>query len=226
MIKNTRRTLRGETSLSRERIIEAAIALLDSKGEGGLTFRTLSEQLATGAGAIYWHVASKGDLLNAACDDVVARAMAAPKEGATPAQSLRAIGLGLFDALDAHPWAGAELTRAPGTMPMVRILEGIGGQVRALGVPERAQWRVSISLLNYILGVAAQNAANARNAREQGLVRTVFLDTVAGSWARLDADLFPFTRSMAAQLPAHDDRADFVSGIDLILSGIAMAGPA
>ncbi|WP_414940446.1 hypothetical protein [Amycolatopsis sp. cmx-11-51] len=40
-------------ALSRERIVEAAIALLDADGESGLTFKTLTERLTTGSGAIY-----------------------------------------------------------------------------------------------------------------------------------------------------------------------------
>jgi AcrR family transcriptional regulator len=78
MVKKARSTQRREESLSRDRIIEASIALLDSSGESGLTFRALSERLATGPGAIYWHIASKSDLLTAACDAIVARTMNAP----------------------------------------------------------------------------------------------------------------------------------------------------
>ena len=71
MVNKTRSPQRREDALSRDRIIEAAIGLLDSTGEAGLTFRALSEQLATGPGAIYWHIANKGDLLVAACDAVI-----------------------------------------------------------------------------------------------------------------------------------------------------------
>jgi AcrR family transcriptional regulator len=222
MTKNTRRTQRGEPSLSRERIIAAAIALLDTAGESGLTFRALADALATGAGAIYFHVADKGDLLNAACDAIVAQAMTASQADAAPQERVRAIGLGLFDALDAHPWAGAELARAPGSMPIVRILEAIGRQVRALDVPDALLWRATSSLFSYIVGVAGQNAANARIGRERGLDRTVFLDQLATQWEQLDASAYPFMRSAGAQLRVHDDRVDFLTGIDLILDGIAV----
>jgi AcrR family transcriptional regulator len=220
MVKNTRRTQRGETSLSRESIVETAIALLDRHGESGLTFRALSEVLATGAGAIYWHVASKSELLNAACDAIVARALAQAAAGTAPRTAIRALALGMFEAIEAHPWVGAELTRSPWKLPMVRVLEAIGREVRALGVAEGTQWLASSSLLNIILGVAGQNAANAQFAREQGLERSGFLDSVGSTWSALDADAYPFVRSMVAQMRAHDDRADFLAGIDLILDGI------
>lgn len=221
MPKNTRRTQRGEESLSRARIIDASIALLDASGEGGLTFRALSERLGTGAGAIYWHIANKEDLLDAACDALVADTMSRAVGGTTPRETIRAIGLGLFDAIDDHPWVGAQLARAPAHMPMVRILEGIGSQVAAMGLRGTALWMGGSALLHYILGVAGQNAANRSFAQARGLVRDDYLEAVGNEWSRLDPDAYPFTRSIAARLHEHDDRADFLGGIDLILDGIA-----
>lgn len=212
---------RREESLSRERITAAAIELLDGSGEGGLTFRALSERLATGPGAIYWHIANKSELLVAASDAVVARALAACADGATPAATLRALALAVFDALDAHPWVGSALVRAPGQLPMVRLLERIGQQIRVLGVPEVAQWAAASALLHYMLGVGGQNAANRQLAQARGAERADFLGGVADAWALLDAQAYPFTRSVAGQLREHDDRADFLAGVELILGGIA-----
>jgi AcrR family transcriptional regulator len=220
MVKEARSSRRREESLSRDRIIEASIELLDSSGEGGLTFRTLSERLATGPGAIYWHIANKSDLLTAACDAVVARTIAARVVGATPKATIRTLALAMFDAIDAHPWVGSALTRAPGQLPMVRIFEGIGQQVRALGVPVEEQWATVSALLNYILGVGGQNAANGQLARTRGVDRSDFLAALSTVWSQLDPDEYPFARSVAGQLRTHDDRIDFLAGVDLILRGI------
>jgi AcrR family transcriptional regulator len=220
MAKKTRSSPRREDSLSRDRIIEASVAILDGSGEDGLTFRALSERLATGPGAIYWHVPNKGELLTAACDAIIARTLKGPPVGATPQAVIRTLALDMFDAIDAHPWVGSALTRAPGQLPMVRILECIGRQVSALGVPDEEQWATVGALLNYILGVGAQNAANGRLGRTRGIDRSDFLDAVATTWSQLDPDAYAFTRSMAAHLRGHDDRNDFLAGIDLILSGI------
>ena len=211
---------RRADALTRDTIIDAAIALLDTAGEGGLTFRALAARLATGAGAIYWHVADKDDLFTAASDAIVARAMQAAPPGDTPQAGIRAVALAVFEAMDAHPWLGSALSRAPGQLPTVRILERLGGQVDALGVPQERQWMAACALLNYLLGVSGQNAANALIAREQGLERAHFLDTLAGAWSRLDAQAFPFARKVAGQLRAHDDRDDFLAGIDLIVHGM------
>lgn len=232
MVKPMRSPQRREASLSRERIIDVAITLLDRYGEDGLTFRVLSEALATGPGAIYWHIANKGDLMMAACDAIVAQTMAAcavgeadaedPEDGrrASAKAGIRRLALALFDTIDVHAWLGGALVRAAGQLPMVRILESIGQQIRSLDVPQAQQWPAVSALLSYILGVSGQNAANAQLAQAMGANRSDFLDGVSAAWAALDAEAFPFTRSVAAQLPAHDDRDDFLAGIDFILAGI------
>ena len=68
--------------------------------------------------------------------------------------------------------------------------------------------------MTYILGVAGRKAANARHAC--GTDRATFLATVAARWAQLDPANYPFVR----QLRDHDDREQFLVGIDLILAGI------
>ena len=220
MVKSAQRTQRREESLSRDRIIEASIALLDSSGESGLTFRALAERLATGPGAIYWHIADKSDLLTAACDAIVARTLDARVAGATPKATIRALALAMFDVIDEHPWVGSALTQAAGQSPMVRILERLGRQVRAIGVPDARQWAAVSALLSYILGVAGRNAANGQFARTQGADRSDFLNAVSKAWSQLDPDEYPFVRSIAGKLRTHDDRVDFLTGIDLILKGV------
>jgi AcrR family transcriptional regulator len=219
MAKKAQRSPRREESLSRDRIIEASIELLDSSGESGQTFRALSDRLATGPGAIYWHIANKNDLLAAACDAVVARTMNETVVS-TPEATIRAVALGLFDVIDEHPWVGSALTSSPGLLPIVRILEPIGRQIRALGVPDEQQWASLGALMAYILGVSRQNAANRELARTRGLDRSDFLKAVSTAWSQLDPQEYPFARSVARQIRDHDDRVDFLTGIDLILSGI------
>jgi AcrR family transcriptional regulator len=219
MTATAKRTERRADALSKERIVEAAIEILDADGESALPFRALAARLATGSGAIYWHVASKNDLLAAATADVIARVMAEVLGGAEPRAAIRAIASGAFDAIDAHPWVGAQLSREPWQTAVLQLFESFGGQLQALGVPERAQFDCASALLNYVLGLAGQYAAGARLI-DRETDRSVFLGAVAARWAQLDQERYPFVRRMAAQLPGHDDREQFLAGIDLILAGI------
>ena len=140
-------------------------------------------------------------------------------DGTTPQEAVRALALGVFDAIDAHPWIGTQLARAPAQTPLLRVFEHLGRQVQALGVPHAAQFTAASTLLNYVLGVGGQNAANAREHRPD-MDRTVFLSTTAAVWADLDPEEYAFTRTVAAELRDHDDRTEFLAGIDLIVAGI------
>ncbi|WP_328374765.1 TetR family transcriptional regulator [Streptomyces sp. NBC_00440] len=219
MATRAQRTERRTDALSKERIIEAAIEILDADGEGALTFRALTARLSTGAGAIYWHIANKNELLAATTNDVIARVMSDVVSDAEPRESVRAIALGVFDAIDAHPWVGTQLSREPWQSAMPQIFEGIGGRLQALGVPEQAQFDSASALLNYVLGVAGQNAANAR-LHAHVTDRAEFLGSVAAQWTQLDPAEYPFVHQVAAQLSEHDDREQFLAGIDLFLAGI------
>ncbi|MCQ8829308.1 TetR/AcrR family transcriptional regulator [Streptomyces malaysiensis] len=237
MATRTRRSQRRTEALSRERIVEAAVELLDATGEGGLTFRALTERLATGPGAIYWHVENKDELLGAATETVVAAALAVEPTGApdspagapdSPRDEIRAVALGLFEAIDEHPWLATQLathlSRSPWGSVAPRIFESLGRRVRALGVPEGSWFVVTSALMHYILGAAGQNAANAR-AGGGGLDRDEFLDATAAAWEELDPDDYVFTRAVAYQMRGHDDREQFLAGIDLVLTGIAATHP-
>ncbi|MFI6996478.1 TetR/AcrR family transcriptional regulator [Nocardia sp. NPDC050175] len=220
--KEKRRT----DALSRERIVEAAVELLDTTGEGGLTFRALTERLATGPGAIYWHVANKGELLAAATDVVVAAALAVEpvESAASPQDEIRAVALGLFDAIDEHSWLATQLavqfSRSPSGSVAPRIIESIGRRVQALGVPEGSWFTATSALVHYILGATSQYVTNS-HVLEAELDRGEFLGDVAKAWEELDPADYPFTRAVAGQMREHDDREQFLIGIDLVLTGIA-----
>nr|BFD87897.1 TetR/AcrR family transcriptional regulator [Streptomyces sp. Xyl84] len=272
MATRTRRSQRRTEALSRERIVEAAVDLLDAAGENGLTFRALTERLATGPGAIYWHVANKEELLGAATEAVVTSALtagpgaagapagagapgggdtggapakagtggaaagpggpgeAAPAAG-SPQDAIRAVALGLFDAIEEHPWLATQLalqlSRNPWGSVTPRIFESLGRQVAALGVPEAGWFTAASALVHYVLGAAGQNAANSAGARAGEPVpdRAEFLGSVSAAWEELDPAAYPFTRAVAAQLPGHDDREQFLSGLGLVLAGITALHP-
>ncbi len=218
------RTKRGaerrEEALSRDRIVEAAVELLDAEGESGLTFRALATRLATGPGAIYWHIADKSELLVAASNAVVVRAMSAVVTRGAPRKIIRNVAVTVFEVIDAHPWVGAQLFRAPWETAMLQIFERIGRPLDALGVRDGARFTSASALVSYIVGVSVQNAANARE-HDPPVDRADFLESASARWKELDAHEYAFTRSVAPQLREHDDRAEFLAGIDLILAGVA-----
>ncbi|EDY42627.2 TetR/AcrR family transcriptional regulator [Streptomyces sp. SPB074] len=226
----TKRTARAEP-LSRARIVGAAVELLDTAGVRKLTFRALTERLATGPGAIYWHVANKDELLGAAADAVVADAVAVEPGGLAPREVVRRLALGLYEATEAHPWLAAQLAtefaRGPWGVAAPRVFEALGRQVRAMGVPESGWFTATSALMHYVFGVAGQNAANSAVAAglPGGDSRAAYLEAASRAWEALDPDAYPFTRAVAGQLREHDDREQFLAGVDLVLAGIAASVP-
>ncbi|MGP4099338.1 TetR/AcrR family transcriptional regulator [Nonomuraea sp. KM90] len=63
-----RRTPRQTLTL--DRIVEEAMALLDEEGVGRLTMRRLAERLNTGSTTLYWHVKTKDDVLDLTLDAI------------------------------------------------------------------------------------------------------------------------------------------------------------
>jgi AcrR family transcriptional regulator len=220
MATKSQRAPRRREALSRDVIVQAAAEILDAGGEDALTLRALTVRLATGYGAIYHHVADRDDLLAAATDHVIARIVIGPGANAEPQQALRAVALGLFDAIVAHPWVGAQLNREPWRPALLDIFEIVSEQLQASGVPEGGLPDSAGVLVNYILGVAGQNAANARALASSKMDRSAFLAHVAAQWAQLDPAKYPSVRKARTQLREHDDRQQFLAGIDLILAGI------
>lgn len=73
----------------------------------------------------------------------MATTVPADNADATPQEAVRALALGVFDAIDAHPWVGAQLARASWQPPMLGVFERVGRQVQALRVPDAAQFTVA-----------------------------------------------------------------------------------
>lgn len=222
---------RRTDALSRERIVDVAVELLDAAGEGGLTTRALTDRLTTGPGAIYHRVGTKDELLAAATQDLVATAVRIDHAGSTdPWGGVHAVALGLFEAIAAHPWLSpqivTQLARSPWGSVAPLLFEAIGRQVRALGVPEHRWFTATSALMHYVLGAAGLNAGASAHARTlgPGVRRSEYLDAAATAWEELDADDYPFTRTVADQLRHHDDREEFLAGLDLVLIAITGRG--
>src|SRR2546427_11130487 len=101
--------------LSRDQVLQAAIALADEGGVGALSMRKLGQVLGVEAMSLYNHVASKGDLLDGMIDIVFSEIGLPPGDvGWKPAMRQRAISA--REALGRHHWAIGlmESRRSPG----------------------------------------------------------------------------------------------------------------
>lgn len=220
----TRPATRRRDALSKSRIIDAAIGILDRDGEDALTFRALAEHFSTGPGALYHHIAGKEELLAAATHRVIADSLSDAPEKADPLGAMRGVALAIWDAAESHPWVGTNIYSDPTHLSAAMIYEAIGSRLPALGVPPNDQLDVCAAVGSYIVGTISQQSANARLAKtlgERGYDRTSYLKEFTRAWEALDADAFPFMHRILDQFPTHDDEAQYRAGVDLMLAGIA-----
>ncbi|GAB3914019.1 TetR family transcriptional regulator [Microlunatus endophyticus] len=219
MVTTSRAADIRSAGLTSERIVRAAIDVLDAEGLNGLTFRTLAVKLKTGHGAIQRHIINKDKLLVTATTTALTPVLEAPGRGLPPRPAIHAVALAVFDAIDAHPWLSSQLFAVPWQPAMAELWEQIGRPVAELGVREDRLFTAVSTLVSYVVGVGSQNALNTHSLAA-GTDRASFLDAVATTWESLDAVEHPFVGRVAGQLRAHDDRKEFLAGIDIILAGV------
>ncbi|WP_218974237.1 TetR/AcrR family transcriptional regulator [Streptomyces sp. NP160] len=215
-----------------EAVVSEAVALLDEAGEGALTFRALAARLGGGVGSIYWYVSSKDELVARASDHVVAGVLAAT-EGCTaapdPVDDVRAIAVAFFDALAARPWLGAYFLRDVDLQPhALRLFERLGQQVMRLHLQPRQTFHAVSAVLGYVTGIAADHGhrppvegAGRSGGADAAASQDVLAEFVA-QWRALDPEEYPFVQHVVEEFAVHDDRDQFLAGLDLLLAGLRL----
>ncbi len=229
MATRARRPQRRNQVLSREQILDTAIELLDSAGEDALTVRAMTESLATGSGAIYYHVGSRDELLDAATEKVIIAALATKpsRAVAAPEDEIRGVALALFDAMAEHRWLATRLipqiVRNPAGRVTVEIFERIGRQVGALSVPRASWFAATSTVVHYILGAVIQNARidGDTSGLQPDTKREEFFGAVSTAWRELDPGEYPFIHAIVVDARDHDDRAQFLTGLTIVLNGLS-----
>jgi AcrR family transcriptional regulator len=158
----------GEPTLSKERIVAAAVELLDVHGVGGLTMRRLADRLGAGVMSLYWHVDSK--------EDVFALALNAVLEYHRPpqiaeTQDWRGEVLHLLEDWRAsmlrHPWSAALLPRQVLGSNILGRLELLSTTLSGAGIAEADLNAAIWSLWNYVMGATITRASFDLSTKER-----------------------------------------------------------
>ncbi|MCO1658212.1 TetR/AcrR family transcriptional regulator C-terminal domain-containing protein [Pseudonocardia humida] len=158
---------RRPAPLTRERIVDAAVALLDEHGADGLTMRRLAKHLAVTSTALYWHVRTKDDLLDLAFDHVFAE-VELPGPGDDWRDDVRALARGWRAAMLRHPWAPGLVGRpmlGPNVLARTEFLQAALVRGGLSGARLSVLTRV---VANYVIG-AALTEATWRRAGDAGV---------------------------------------------------------
>src|SRR5438874_244907 len=88
--------------VTRERVVETALDIVQSEGADGLTMRALAAKLGVAVTAIYWHVGNKDALLAELVDRIADDVGRVTVRGSTPVNRIRSIGRSLRRNLLVH----------------------------------------------------------------------------------------------------------------------------
>jgi AcrR family transcriptional regulator len=208
----TRRRPRTD-GLSTERIIAAALVLVDTEGLEALTVRRLADHLATGSASLYRHVASRDELLVLLVDHVLGDVRYPPADVSGRAK-VEALSSELRRVLMDHANLVPALTASPllGPNAMRGTESGLAGLIEA-GFEPTVAVPAYLALVDYVLGTVFFDTSSA--GRASGLDHSS-TDLIA----ELPADAYPTLRAHQLQfaVPSVDDV--FTFGLTTFLDGL------
>jgi AcrR family transcriptional regulator len=205
--------------VSREQVLDAALALADEGGLSAVTMGSVGARLGVEAMSLYRHIGNKEEMLDGLVDRVFAE-IEVPADAPDWRQALRRRAISVHDALRRHPWAiGLMESRAqPGPATLGHHDEMLGLLFRAGFAGGRAV-RVYNLLDSYIYGFALQEATLPFSSQEE-------MEAVSDQMLATMADAYPNLTSVQRELVGsgfvYSD--EFEAGLDIILAALPDPG--
>lgn len=199
---------RTRGTLTRDRILGAALAIVEGGGTDALTMRRLAADLGVVPTAIYWHVRSREELLRGVLDLVMEGIeLALPNGDGAWDDQLRKLCHTIRNEMSAHPFVFAlgdgRPTRAIG--PVTTALVRLAGEA---GYDAAASAEIAIMLLDYAVATAY--------TRTHGDTSDEFVARWVASGSATPSEVVEILR-----FREHADQdAAFARGLDLMIDGI------
>jgi AcrR family transcriptional regulator len=221
---------RQRPALSRDEIVDAAIAIADAEGPDAVSMRRIAQVLRAGTMSLYWHVASKEHLLDLMLDALLAEVEVPDPSGDWQAD-LRAYARSSRMALLRHRWVIDFIGGRPGMGP--NTLRSVDRSLALLdGLPLDLATALTIlqSVTTYVTGVVVRELQELRLERqqEQSGASAQETEAAARAWgARLKAaggfEHFVQIFEQDVDPDARETREQrFTFGLDCLLDGIAV----
>lgn len=199
-------------TLTRDAVLDAAVAIADAEGLAALSMRRLGGDLGVEAMSLYNHVAKKDDLLRGIVDRVWDEVDLARDEPDWRAALHRLCGSG-HRAMLAHRWF-FQLPVSFGGPARMRVIDATLAHLERGGVPHELAFHALHVLDGHVYGYSWQDIGFA-DVDTSG-------DQAREAIAALDVDALPHLVAHARQHAFdHPEGDGFVVGLDLILDGLA-----
>ena len=215
-----RTSQRRRTGLTVDRIVAAAIDVLDEGGVNALSMRRVAARLGTGAASLYAHIASKEELLELIYDELIGTIALPTPDPRRWETQLRQMMHDLRRVLAAHRDAAlAGLGRIPTTPNALFAAEAVVGALRAGGLSDRT---VALGLDQLILHVSStaleESLYQYGGLTEEQLAR--YFTDVHAFYQALPPSRYPALSSIAGDMTGHDADARFDFALDMIIFGL------
>ena len=225
MKTRTTNRAQGREPLTRERVLEAAVKLADQGGIESLSMRKLGQELGVEAMALYYHFASKDEVLDGSVDLVFSE-IDLPASGADWKTAMRQRAVSVRDVLSRHRWAiGLMESRTNPGPANLRHHDAVIGSLRSAGFDMETAAHAYSLLDSYIYGFALTKmnlpfgTSQEIAAMAQSMLRPSPLDEYPNLVEMLTEH---------AMKPGYDYGDEFEYGLDVILDGferVRAAGP-
>jgi AcrR family transcriptional regulator len=205
--------------LSRDRILDAALALADEGGIEAVSMRRLGQVLGVEAMSLYKHVADKEAILDGVADLVMGE-VEVPSPDLDWRTSIRRSAISMHKALRRHPWAGFVLESRLNPGPArLRYLDAVVGVLRGAGFDTATVASAFMALDSHTYGFTMQELALPFDADSAPRI-------AAEMAAHVFADDYPNLAAMAELAMSGAQMLDFEFGLDLLLDGLERLRPA
>jgi AcrR family transcriptional regulator len=212
-------TAEARAPLSRERVLETAVALADRHGIEWLSMRKLADELGVAAMSLYYYVPNKVELIDGMIDIVFAE-IEPPSPALDWKTAMRRRALSTRAALNRHRWAVGRMEGSTNHGPAnLRLHDAVLGCLRAAGFSLEMTVHAYSVQDAYIYGFALQETDMSSETPD---------DFAAEAQRQMDAyedvladypHLVEVVGGYVAQ-SGYDYAKEFLFGLDLIIEGL------
>ena len=214
----TSRTTRP--GLSRDRVIDVAVAMADAGGLESVTMRRLGTELGVEAMSLYKHVANKGALVDGMIDRVHSE-ITLPVPGTPWRSAMQGRAGSIREVLARHPWANGLMASSTSPGPAtLRHHDAVIGTLREAGFSLLLVAHAFSALDAYIYGFALVEKSLPVDEPAQTA------DVAAAMAREFSMDDYPHLTEFSAEhimRPGYDYGEEFPFGLDVILDGLERA---
>ena len=208
--------------LSRGRILDAALELVDKEGMGALTMRRLGAELSVNPMSIYHHLPGKDAVISGLVDLVFSGMRVHYSDGSSWQDRVRAWAEAYRGLVRSHPNLVLEIVAnaAAATEAVLLVNEPLYGALDESGLPPAEVVRVADSVVDFVHGFALAEGAQPSGHHFD---RRELLERLEAGVA----DGLPATSRVFRALTRDEARYDFDRGFDaglgILLKGIEVS---